>query len=90
MEKERCGECAYYQDCLKAGEDIGKRTVACKEFKSAKSGKSDGGGKGILAKNISFAGRKEPLEEVFGKEPISRADVVRRISAFIKTNNLVR
>ena len=90
MEKERCGECGYYQDCVKAGEDIGKRTAACKEFRSAKAGKSDGGGKGILAKNISFEGCKEPLEEVFGKELISRADVVKRISAYIKENGLVR
>ena len=91
MAKEKCGQCRYFQHCVDAGEGIKEGTSACREFEEARnSKKSDGGGKGILAKNISFEGCKEPLEEVFGKEPISRADVVKRISAYIKANNLVR
>ena len=90
MAKEKCGECRYFQHCVDAGEEIKEGTRACKEFEEARNKtNSDGGGKGILAKNISFAGCKEPLEEVFGKELVSRAYVVKRISAYIRQHDLV-
>lgn len=47
-------------------------------------------GKGILAKNISFKGCKETMEDVFGKKPIARPDVMRIVSAYIRDQNLVK
>ena len=87
--KKNCGQCAYYQDCIDEGEEITKRTAACEEFEPTKSKKAGGNGKGIMAKNISFQGCDDTLEEVFGKEAISRADVVRLVSAYIRENKLV-
>ena len=89
MKKQKCGQCSYYEDCIEAGEEIRKRTNACDEFEPAKTKKAGGNGKGILAKNICFSGCGATVEQVFGKEPISRADVVSLISAYIRDNDLV-
>lgn len=37
---------------------------------------------------ITFAGRTETLEKVFGKKPIAPSDMTKKIWAFIKSNNL--
>ena len=37
---------------------------------------------------ISFKGRKETVEQVFGKEPVSSVDMTKKLWAFIKGNNL--
>ena len=89
MEKQKCGQCVYFEDCIEAGEEIRKRTNACDEFEPPKAKKAGGNGKGIMAKNISFEGCADTLEKVFGKGAISRADVVRIISAYIRENRLV-
>ena len=46
-------------------------------------------GKGIMKKNISFADCGDTLEEVFGTDPISRADVVSIISKYIREYEIV-
>ena len=90
MKKQKCGQCFYYEDCIEAGEDIRKRTNACDDFEPAKAKKAGGNGKkGIMAKNVCFSGCGATVEQVFGKEPISRADVVSLISAYIRENDLV-
>ena len=37
---------------------------------------------------INFAGRKETVEQVFGKKPIAPSEMTKKIWAFVKTNNL--
>jgi len=46
-------------------------------------------GKGITKKNISFKGCEETLEEVFGKKPVARFEVVSIISKYIRENDCV-
>lgn len=37
---------------------------------------------------ISFAGRKETVEQVFGKKPIPPSQMTKKIWAFVKAKNL--
>ena len=37
---------------------------------------------------INFAGRKENIEQVFGKKPITPSEMTKKIWAFVKANNL--
>ena len=37
---------------------------------------------------ISFAGRKETAEEIFGSTPIAPSEMTKRIWAYVKKNNL--
>ena len=37
---------------------------------------------------ISFAGRKETVEQVFGNKPIAPSEMTKKIWAFVKSNNL--
>jgi hypothetical protein len=37
---------------------------------------------------ISFAGRKETVEEVFGKSPIAPSEMTKKIWAFVKGKKL--
>jgi hypothetical protein len=37
---------------------------------------------------INFAGRKETVEQVFGKKPIPPSEMTKKIWAFVKVNNL--
>ncbi len=37
---------------------------------------------------IDFAGRKETVEEVFGKKPIAPSEMTKKIWAFVKSKNL--
>jgi len=47
-------------------------------------------GKGIMKKNINFKGCHDTMEEVFGKKPIARPDVMRLVSAYIREKELVQ
>ena len=37
---------------------------------------------------ISFAGRSETIEQVFGKKPIPPSEMTKKIWAFVKSNSL--
>ena len=37
---------------------------------------------------ISFAGRTETVEQVFGKKPIAPSEMTKKIWAFVKSNSL--
>ena len=37
---------------------------------------------------INFAGRKETVEQVFGKKPIAPSEMTKKIWAFVKENSL--
>ena len=37
---------------------------------------------------INFAGRKETVESVFGKKPITPSEMTKKIWAFVKSNSL--
>lgn len=37
---------------------------------------------------LSFAGRKETMEQVFGKKPIPPSEMMKKVWAFIRSNNL--
>ena len=37
---------------------------------------------------ISFAGRKETAEQIFGKKPIAPSEMTKKIWAFVKSKNL--
>jgi len=37
---------------------------------------------------ISFAGRKETVEQVFGNKPIAPSEMTKKIWAFVKSKNL--
>ncbi len=37
---------------------------------------------------ISFAGRKETIEQVFGKKPIAPSEMTKKIWTFVKENSL--
>lgn len=37
---------------------------------------------------INFAGRKETVEQVFGKKPIAPSEMTKKIWAFVKSNSL--
>lgn len=37
---------------------------------------------------INFAGRKETVEDVFGKKPITPSEMTKKIWAFVKSNGL--
>ena len=37
---------------------------------------------------INFTGRKETVEAVFGKKPITPSEMTKKIWAFVKSNNL--
>jgi hypothetical protein len=37
---------------------------------------------------INFAGRKDTVEDVFGKKPITPSEMTKKIWAFVKSNGL--
>lgn len=37
---------------------------------------------------IDFSGRKETVEQVFGKKPVAPSEMTKKIWAFVKSNNL--
>ena len=54
-----------------------------KKPKSKSSGKKAFGGYAI-----SFAGRKETVEDVFGKKPIAPSEMTKKIWTFVKSKSL--
>ena len=61
-----------------------KRKVATKKKKAkSKTKKAAFGGYAI-----SFAGRKETVEQVFGKKPIAPSEMTKKIWAFVKSKRL--
>ncbi|QUC64754.1 hypothetical protein NsoK4_00205 [Nitrosopumilus sp. K4] len=56
--------------------------------KKTKSSKSKSGKKAFGGYAISFAGRKETVEQVFGKKPIAPSEMTKKIWAFVKAKSL--
>lgn len=50
--------------------------------------KSSGKKKAFGGYAINFAGRKESVEEVFGKKPIAPSEMTKKIWAFVKSKRL--
>ena len=70
-----------------------KATTKRKSTKSTsksktKSSKSKSGKKAFGGYAISFAGRKETVEQVFGKKPITPSEMTKKIWTFVKTKSL--
>jgi len=59
-----------------------KNTTKKSKPKSSSSKKAFGG------YAISFAGRKETVEEVFGKKPIAPSEMTKKIWTFVKSKSL--
>ena len=59
-----------------------------KKSKTASSSKSKTVKKLFGGYAINFAGRKETIEQVFGKKPIPPSEMTKKIWAFVKANNL--
>ena len=53
-----------------------------------KSTKSSSSKKAFGGYAISFAGRKETVEQVFGKKPIAPSEMTKKIWTFVKENSL--
>ena len=53
-----------------------------------KSTKSNSNKKAFGGYAISFAGRKETVEQVFGKKPIAPSEMTKKIWTFVKENSL--
>ena len=60
-----------------------KRTAAKKKATKSKAKKPAFGGYAI-----SFAGRSETVEQVFGKKPIAPSEMTKKIWAFVKSKSL--
>ena len=60
-----------------------KKKVASKTKAKSKTKKLAFGGYAI-----SFAGRKETVEQVFGNKPIAPSEMTKKIWAFVKSKNL--
>ena len=60
-----------------------KKKVATKKKAKSKSKKAAFGGYAI-----SFAGRSETVEQVFGKKPIAPSEMTKKIWAFVKSKGL--
>ena len=60
-----------------------KKKVASKTKAKSKTKKPAFGGYAI-----SFAGRKETVEQVFGNKPIAPSEMTKKIWAFVKSKNL--
>ena len=53
-----------------------------------KSTKSSSSKKAFGGYAINFAGRKETVEQVFGKKPIAPSEMTKKIWTFVKENSL--
>ncbi len=71
---------------------LAKKTVSKsskrKSKSTAKKSKSSGKKKAFGGYAISFAGRKETVEQVFGKTPIAPSEMTKKIWAFVKSKRL--
>lgn len=66
-----------------ATKKVAKKTTQKNSKKPKSSGKKAFGGYAI-----SFAGRKETVEDVFGKNPIAPSEMTKKIWAFVKSKGL--
>lgn len=64
-----------------------KKTTQKSTSKKPKS-KSSSGKTAFGGYAISFAGRKETVEDVFGKKPIAPSEMTKKIWAFVKSKSL--
>lgn len=64
-----------------------KKTTRASTSKKPKS-KSSSGKTAFGGYAISFAGRKETVEDVFGKKPIAPSEMTKKIWAFVKSKSL--
>ncbi len=62
------------------------KMVTKSKTKTTKKSTGKRGGFGGYA--ISFAGRKESAEQIFGKKPLPPGEMIKRIWKFVKLNNL--
>ena len=60
-----------------------RKSISKKPKSKSSSGKTAFGGYAI-----SFAGRKETVEDVFGKKPIAPSEMTKKIWAFVKSKSL--
>ena len=60
-----------------------KKTATKKKATKSKTNKPAFGGYAI-----SFAGRKETAEQIFGKKPIAPSEMTKKIWAFVKAKSL--
>ncbi len=60
-----------------------RKTASKKKATKSKAKKSAFGGYAI-----SFAGRSETVEQVFGKKPIAPSEMTKKIWTFVKSNSL--
>ena len=69
-----------------------KKTTTKKKTTSSSSKKTKSPAKAKKAAfggyAINFAGRKETVEQVFGKKPIAPSEMTKKIWAFVKSNDL--
>lgn len=56
--------------------------------KSTSKTTSKGNKKAFGGYAINFAGRKETVEQVFGKKPVAPSEMTKKIWAFVKANSL--
>ena len=71
---------------------LAKKTVSKSSKRKTKStikkSKSSGKKKAFGGYAISFAGRNETVEQVFGKTPIAPSEMTKKIWAFVKSKRL--
>lgn len=63
-------------------------TKSASKKSKTKSSKSKSGKKAFGGYAISFAGRKETVEQVFGKKPITPSEMTKKIWTFVKAKSL--
>jgi hypothetical protein len=65
-----------------------KKRIKSSRTKKAKPKKSKSKKKAFGGYAIRFAGRKETLEQVFGKKPIGPSEMTKKIWKFVKSKKL--
>ena len=64
------------------------RTKTKRKTKAKRKSKSKSKRKPFGGYAIKFAGRKESLEQVFGKKPVTPSEMTKKIWAFVKSRRL--
>ncbi len=64
------------------------KSTSKKSKTKAKSSKSKSGKPAFGGYAISFAGRQETVEQVFGNKPIAPSEMTKKIWAFVKAKGL--
>jgi hypothetical protein len=65
-----------------------KKTSKKSKTKARSSSKSKSGKPAFGGYAISFAGRQETVEQVFGNKPIAPSEMTKKIWAFVKAKSL--